>query len=179
MLKAVVVKSNWYPPPILSEMEFNLLNHCDNSCDDIFYVLTVCFTNHLVIFMKLNHATKETLNCLQVSKEERSRETDSRSTAKTGVILPYVNNKTSSQLTIGKEARKFSLKWIACLKQWLQQQAKTMQRVLYWHLFNNYSSSPNGFWVNRPRGRRPNGLFMAIDSWAMWARGIILTVKSN
>ena len=119
------------------------------------------------------------LVCMQVSKEERSRETDSTSTAKTGVILPYVNNKTSSQLTIRKEARKFSLKWIACLKQWLQQQAKTMQRVLNWHLFNNYSSSPNGLWVNRPRGRRPNGLFMAIDSWAMWARRIILTVKSN
>ena len=26
------------------------------------------------------------------------------------------------------------------------------------YLFNNYSSSPNGLWVNSPRGRRPNGL---------------------
>ena len=25
-------------------------------------------------------------------------------------------------------------------------------------LFNNYSSSPNGLWVNSPWGRRPNGL---------------------
>lgn len=106
------------------------------------------------------------------------QETDITSCAKTGVILPYVNNKTSSQLRIRKEARKFSLKWITCVKQWLQQQAKTMQRVLNWHLFNNYSWSPNGLWLNHPRGRRLNGLFMAIGSWAMRARGILM-VKSN
>ena len=26
------------------------------------------------------------------------------------------------------------------------------------HIFNNYSLSPNGLWVNSPWGRRPNGL---------------------
>ena len=40
-------------------------------------------------------------------------------------------------------------------------------------LFNNYSPSPNGLWVNSPWGRR------AIDSEAMRARGINVLVKSN
>ena len=43
-------------------------------------------------------------------------------------------------------------------------------------IFNYYSSSPNGLWVNSPWGRRPNGL---IDSEPMRARGIIVLVKSN
>ena len=43
-------------------------------------------------------------------------------------------------------------------------------------LFNNYSSSPNGLWVDSPWGRRPN---YSIDPEAMRARGIIVLVKSN
>ena len=42
-------------------------------------------------------------------------------------------------------------------------------------IFNTYSSSPNGLWVNSPWGRRPNGLL----TQAMRARGIIVLVKSN
>ena len=30
--------------------------------------------------------------------------------------------------------------------------------TFYSYIFNNNSSSPNGLWVNSPRGRRPNGL---------------------
>ena len=31
-----------------------------------------------------------------------------------------------------------------------------------WRVLNNYSSSPNGFWVNSPWGRRPNGLLTLV-----------------
>ena len=30
----------------------------------------------------------------------------------------------------------------------------------FWQIINNYSSSPNGLWVNSPWGRRPNGLLI-------------------
>ena len=33
-----------------------------------------------------------------------------------------------------------------------------MWHMLIWHIFNNYSSSPNGLWIDSPRGRRPYGL---------------------
>ena len=42
---------------------------------------------------------------------------------------------------------------------------------------NNYSSSPNGLWVNSPWGQRPKAEW-AIDSEAM-RNTIIVLVKSN
>ena len=36
----------------------------------------------------------------------------------------------------------------------------------YQHLFNNYSSSPNGLWVNSPLGQRPDGLL----TQRLWGR---------
>ena len=45
--------------------------------------------------------------------------------------------------------------------------------VFFIYIFNNYSSSPNGLWVNSPWGRRPNGL-LTQRPW-----GIIVLVKSN
>ena len=35
-----------------------------------------------------------------------------------------------------------------------------VHRIYFRQLFNNYSSSPNGLWVNSPWGRRPNGLLI-------------------
>ena len=35
---------------------------------------------------------------------------------------------------------------------------KKKKKKLYIYTFNNYCSSPNGFWVNSPWGRRPNRL---------------------
>ena len=43
-------------------------------------------------------------------------------------------------------------------------------------LFNNYSSSLNGLWVNSPWDRMVE---WAVDSEAMRARGIIVLVKSK
>ena len=47
-----------------------------------------------------------------------------------------------------------------------------------WGLINNYSSSPNGLWINSPWGRRPKAEW-AIDAKAMRAREIIFLVISN
>ena len=43
--------------------------------------------------------------------------------------------------------------------------------LLQFGIFNNYSSSPNGLWVNSPWGRRP--------SEGMRSKEIIVLVKSN
>ena len=57
-----------------------------------------------------------------------------------------------------------------CHRQWnsfwseekIPWQTEAQEMFLYhkWQvrIFNNYSSSPNGLWVNSPWGRRPNGL---------------------